>query len=1236
MKKIEEQFQSYFQSIREKTEIAYAIANEARKQGKDPMKKVEIPLTGDLAERACGLVSILHPQLKDEKIEKRIRELEAQYGFLELGTALKIAEEIAKQKHCRFSSHLEALEAAIRLGIAYLTLGVVSSPIEGFIKLEIKKTKSNQDYLAAYFAGPIRSAGGTTAALSVIIIDYLRQLFGYASYDATEQEIKRAITEIYDYHERVTNLQYLPSETEIATIIAGLPVQVDGEPSEEIEVSNYKDLERIGTNRIRSGFCLVIAEGIAAKAMKLIKKISKVREQGIKLDGWDFLAKLQRKKLKQEKHEKQEKQAREEQAKQEEKQEVEEKIAPSFTYIEDIVAGRPIFSYPSRPGGFRLRYGRTRTSGYSAMAINPALMFCIEDFLAIGTQLRTERPGKSCSLATSDVLEGPIVKLKDGSVIKINDVETALKYKDKIEQIIYLGDLLVSYGDFFNRNHPLMPSGYVEEWWWSELKEKLEEIINKEKKLEEIKKAQELLQIEKYFGYFNISFKQAVELSLQYKVPLYPKFIFFWSQIDLKKLNELLKWISSSHFTQELNFVLPYLKSRREELQEAKQALELLGVEHFVGIESIVIKEIEAKAFLLNLGLLRARELEKLGRETSEETEETKGNGKINMIEEVNKLIKERAKETVKILAEMLAEKSKPSAKEVLKIINKFSEFEIRDKAGTWIGARMGRPEKAKPRVLTGQPNVLFPVGEEGGRLRSFESAIEKKFIKAEFSVFYCPKCKSETIYFICENCGSETEQRYWCNECNKSYQSNVCSAHGLLKPYRKWKIDINHYLEKAIEMLGLSKQELPAIMKGVRGTSSESHVPEHLAKGLLRAIYNLNVNKDGTIRYDATELPLTQFRPREIGTSVEKLRELGYSTDIYGNELVNDDQLVDIMPQDIILPASSQSLDEPADQFLMRVSKFIDALLVKFYKLKPFYNVEKREDLIGHLVVFIAPHNAAGTVARIIGFSNTQAILASPFLHAAVRRDCDGDEAGFMLLLDALLNFSFSYLPSHRGSTQDVPIIINSTIKQNEVDDMVFDMESTYLFPSQFYHATLSYSSPEKVKIPQVKDKLSRKESFIIPFTHPTSSIDIGNKCSAYKTLSTMEEKVQKQMEVGEKIRAVDESNLATLIITRHFIRDIRGNLRKFSSQQFRCSKCNEKYRRPPLAGKCLKCSGPIIFTIAEGTIRKYLEPAISLAKKYNIAPYVKQSLELIESSIDSIFGKEQSKQESLQKWFK
>ena len=247
----------------------------------------------------------------------------------------------------------------------------------------------------------------------------------------------------------------------------------------------------------------------------------------------------------------------------------------------------------------------------------------------------------------------------------------------------------------------------------------------------------------------------------------------------------------------------------------------------------------------------------------------------------------------------------------------------------------------------------------------------------------------------------------------------------------------------------------------------------------------------------------------------------------------------------------------------------------------------------------------------------------------------CDGDEAGCMLLLDTLLNFSQKYLPNTRGITQDAPLVLTGQLIPSEVDDMVFDMDIVDRYPLELYEAAAEYKNPWDVKIKKLGDTLGTEAQYEgMMFTHDTDNFNAGVLCSAYKILPTMKEKVLGQMEVARKLRAVDVDDVAKLVIERHFLRDIKGNLRKFSQQTFRCGKCNEIYRRPPLAGLC-KCGGKLMFTISEGSIVKYLDPAMDLTVKYNLPPYLKQTLVLLKDRIESVFGKEVEKQEGLGKWF-
>ncbi|MEM4710092.1 MAG: hypothetical protein QXT97_03825, partial [Candidatus Diapherotrites archaeon] len=101
--------------------------------------------------------------------------------------------------------------------------------------------------------------------------------------------------------------------------------------------------------------------------------------------------------------------------------------------------------------------------------------------------------------------------------------------------------------------------------------------------------------------------------------------------------------------------------------------------------------------------------------------------------------------------------------------------------------------------------------------------------------------------------------------------------------------------------------------------------------------------------------------------------------------------------------------------------------------------------------------------------------------------------------------------------------------------------------------------------------------------------------------------------------------------VLISHFLPDIIGNARAFAKQELRCSKCNSKYRRIPLVGKCTKCGEKLILTIAEGSVKKYLAIAKRIVKEYNLSTYLEQRIILIEREIDSVFAKEEEKQKSI-----
>ncbi|MFC1755171.1 DNA polymerase II large subunit [Thermoproteota archaeon] len=942
-----EEMQKYFEELQSKCKEVHEIAVKARAQGYDPSEEVEVQLAANMAERVVGLISVIAPQIIDSGVVERIIELEKEYGVLDWRVALKIAEEVAQEKFCKFENKKEAAEVGVRVGFAYGTVGVVSSPLEGLINIDIKKRRDGKgEYFCLNYGGPVRNAGGTAASWSVIIADYVRKKTGYAEYDPDENEIKRCHTELEDYHERVTNLQYFPSKPESEFLIKVLPVEISGDASEDKQVSNYKDLPRVPTNKIRSGFCLIHSSCIPLKAPKLWKQLS-AWGKDFDMDHWNFLEKF----LKIQKEEKA-KSSGTVKKKDESAKEDQPKIKPVYTYIADLVAGRPVIGQPLANGALRLRYGRSRFSGFSAQCIHPASMHVMNDFIATGTQLKVERPGKGAAFTPCDTIEGPVVKLKDGSVERLDTEQEAKHVKKNIKEVLYLGDVLINYGDFFDRAHSLVPAGYCEEWWVQETEKSIVDMFGS-------------LETEKVASYLDMSGpfvqkmlknpftvkptpQQAIILAKRLNSYFHPYWTFFWESIKPKQLKTLVEWFSKMKVERSENAIEKIILPLEE---EPKRVLELLGVPHIVATEYVVINK-DNSTVLLEILFSKHKQ------------------------EELSAIIEENKE------------------KSTLEIVNNISEIKQRDKCGVFIGARMGRPEKAKMRKMTGSPHVLFPIGEEGGRLRCFQSALDAGKVRAEFPIFKCEDCNRETVLSVCEVCDKKTRKLYFCNMCGV-VDGEKCQ-HGEAATYMRKDIDIKHYFTHILKKLDM--KTYPDLIKGVRGTSNRDHIPEHLMKGILRAKYDISVNKDGTIRYDCSELPVTHFKSKEIRTSIEKLQELGYTHDIKGKPLEDPDQVIEIKPQDIIIPCCPDSPEEGSDEILYRTTLFIDDLLEKMYGLPRFYNLKSRDDLVGHMIVGLAPHTSAGTLGRIIGFSKTQAFLSHFLMHAAMRRDCDGDESCLFL----------------------------------------------------------------------------------------------------------------------------------------------------------------------------------------------------------------------------------------------
>ena len=1108
--KMPDYYQSYYTGLSTAAYDIFERAAEAKSSLVDSSGIIEPKIAFDLADRVAKMHEI--------DIAEPLRAL-LKINGKEL-SALILSKEIALGKYSLPDSSLETrLDLAVRVGLAIVTEGVTIAPLQGINEVKIKKNKDGTDYLSVSIAGPMRSAGGTESAVTMLIADHVRKAVGLSKYqaDSFDDETGRFVEELRIYEREAGNFQFHILDEDIIRVISNLPVELDGVDTDPYEVVNHKGMVRIKTDRVRGGALRVLNDGLIGRAKKKLLKRIKLYN----LDGWEWLADL--------------KGAIQTGDNQED---------AATKRMREVITGRSVLSMPNKLGGFRLRYGRACNTGFAAVGIHHVIAEILDHTIAVGTQVKIDIPGKGATVAFVDSIETPIVRLKNGDVVKIRDVSHGIEIKKEIEKILHLGDILISFGDFLENNAQLVPTGYVEEFWIEELKEKLAKYEPNDSNLRQ-------------FLSKKPSLDEAIKLSLDFQVPLHPQFLYFWDQISTEELSELLQPLKVNETTIEYPI-------------EVKKILEKLGVPHLKK-SSIILENNEAKIFF-NLLFRKPPNL---------------------------------------------------NDSPVTKIISDSSQILIRNKSSTSIGVRIGRPEKAAPRQMKPPTHVLFPISDKGGPTRDLLKASRTANFFTNILNRQCSICQEPSIGIKCSKCGTKTAIIYQCPNCRNFLESPFCEKCKKKAPSHSYRqFPLKERIISAQEKMGLRAQEP---FKGVKELISQDRIPEPLEKGLVRQNFGLTTFKDGTIRFDATNSPLTQFKPTWIGTSIEQLKKLGYTHDIDGNPITNNEQIIEIRMQDVIIPYES-------GKFLISTCKYLDILLEKFYGKSPFYKVKNLEGLVGHLIIGLAPHTSVGIVGRIIGFTETHVCFGTPNWHSAKRRDADGDADSIMLLMDSLLNFSRQFLSDRIGGLMDAPLLIQPLVLPHESQPQAHNLEVTKNLPLDFFNSTLKQTKASSVtSVEIIENRLETERQFYdYYFTHQTSSLTTSKSRSAYSTLGSMLDKLDMQIKNADLINAVNTSEIVSNVISTHLVPDIMGNLRAYARQSFRCTACGKSYRRIPLIQTCT-CGHKLIQTITRGSVEKYLKLAKRLVDNYDVSDYQKGRIHALSDEIDLVFGKNNGDQSLL-----
>jgi DNA polymerase II large subunit len=1099
-------------------EITYNAAEKAKAKGLDPNEFVESKTAFDLADRVNQMLGLTQFEGLDERLRHLLKTTTKERA------TLTIAEEIALGKFGPMKIE-NALDYAVRAGLAVITDGVTVAPIQGIYSVSIKKNDDNSEYASISYAGPMRSAGGTEAALSVLIGDVVAKKLGLSPYRAREEEIGRYIEELRVYEREVGNFQYRVTDEDIRVAISNLPVEIDGVETDPVEVVVHRNLKRVSTDRVRGGALRVLNDGIIGRAHKISKVL-----RDLNMSGWEWLPQLKG-------------------GKQESTNETEKAGA----HFEEVISGRAVLSSHNAKGGFRIRYGRAINTGLSTIGIHPAIATLLDDPVVAGTQVKVDTPGKAATIAFVDSLEGPTVMLVDGSVRKIKSVAEAEQVHDRVTRILDLGDALISFGDFLENNKVIQPSPYVTEWW----KQDLDKACSQSENIDKLKS---LLGKDRYRDITNGSIpsvQEAFILAECLKIPLYPSYTPHFDNLTPIQILELRSMMKKSG-----NDIVVDINQNQTE-----KSLQQLLVPHtrernqanIEGDDAIVIEH------LLRIG-------EKISGETNSESS--------------------------------------------LDLVAQICGITLGRQTTATVGMRVGRPEKAMLRHMKPPVHVLFPVGAAGGSTRDIVSASKKGMLSIDVVNIICPSCGNRRLSSRCQECGEATIRFLSCPRCGQMLKEGTACPNCKLEGSTH--SNYGYDLRLAVDHLHAKVSGLGARpIKGVRGLSSESKFCEFIEKGALRSKHGIFVYKDGTGRIDLTNAPLTHFRPRDVHVSIEKLKSIGYTVDADDLPLISSDQLLELKPQDIIIPENIAS-------DLVRIAKFSDEELESVYGLERVYNIKDEPDLVGRIAIGLAPHTSVGVVGRVVGFTNAQVCFANPCWHAAKRRDCDGDGDSLLLLLDVLLNFSVEYIPNQIGGLMDTPLLIQPILLPAEVDDQAHNFDIAKTYPLEFYEITRESPNASKASklIERIGNRLNTEKQFYgFGFTNSTDSITIKHSRSAYPTLTSLKDKIAKQIEVAQKVDAVSTREVVESIIKTHLLRDIMGNTKKYATQSFKCRGCGKSFRRPTISGRCDSCGEELRETLTRASVEKYLALAKRLANDYDVDEYIKNRLDLITQELNQLF---------------
>ena len=245
-------------------------------------------------------------------------------------------------------------------------------------------------------------------------------------------------------------------------------------------------------------------------------------------------------------------------------------------------------------------------------------------------------------------------------------------------------------------------------------------------------------------------------------------------------------------------------------------------------------------------------------------------------------------------------------------------------------------------------------------------------------------------------------------------------------------------------------------------------------------------------------------------------------------------------------------------------------------------------------------------------------------------RRDIDGDMDSLYLTSDMILNCSKKYVPElKRGALMSVPLTMSTEYPVNQVGKEILSRQLV----SDYYGGlindnTREHTLPELKKIPSFADFLDKKIGVSdMKFNTFSFSLDLGTYENYYKDSESTLEKLDRTIELQNKLKNVKLTDGFIGLIEGHLLPDIQGNYNAYFRQDYKCNFCARKYQFIPLTLKCRACKiGVLKHTVYPGMVVKYVPILKKILETGKFPTVVTQSCDLILQQVKVFLAQQES----------